>query len=151
MGMGEIPHFDTRTPEPVLYGPLSQWILGQCPADLDEMPASMGELAEALDVELSKLHRVRASKGFREFHSRHTSEIGEVITRRQEMIDRAYELGMQGNVTAMNLYLNATRNVDRLQDQGKRDLRELSPQDAERMTDEELLELSGQSGPSSDT
>lgn len=142
----DLPAFDTRPTNP-LFGYLSTWLCGENPLDPADRPETISELAEALGVSAAKLHQIRATKSFRRFHSAHTSSLDEIVIRRREMLDRLYELGSSGNVTAMNAYLTQTKMAPSMAAKGK-DSEEgtdlLLPGDAAQLTDEELARLSGQ-------
>lgn len=138
----DLPAYDTRPTNP-LYGPLSLWLTGQNPFDPQDRPGTMAALAEVLGVEPKRLHQVRSSKAFRKFHSDHTSALDEIVIRRKEMIQRLYELGMEGSVTAMNAYLAHTKLADHLAEQGRKALDGVDIEDAANLTDEELAEFLG--------
>lgn len=142
----DLPSFDTRPSNP-LYGPLSMWLCGDNPLDPSDRPESVVELAEALGVEPQRLHQVRASKGFRQFHTQHTSNLDEIVRRRREMLDSLYELGSSGNVTAASAFLQHTKNAESLAETSRTDPASMSPADAANLTDEELDALSGQGSP----
>lgn len=138
----ELPAFDTRPTNP-LYGPLSLWLQGQNPFDPEDRPETMDQLSEAFGVESKKLHQIRSSKGFRKFHSQHTSNLDEIVLRRQELLENLYALGLSGNVQAMNSYLQHTKNAESLANAGRIDPSELSAEDAANLSDEDLEALLG--------
>lgn len=134
----DLPSFDTRPTNP-LFGPLSLFLLGENPFEPDDLPETMEDLAERLGVTKAKLVQVRNSKGFRDFHANHTSNLTEIVARRREIIDRLYERGLAGSETAMNMFLNHTKAAEELAAKGAKGASaELSIEDAKDLTDEEL-------------
>ena len=136
----DLPAFDTRPNNP-LYGPLSMWLAGDNPLDPTERPETMVDLAEALGVPVSKLVSIRSSKGFRRFHTDHTSNLDEIVTRRQEMLESLYLMGLEGNIQAAGAYLTHTKNAEALAAAGKIDPKALSVDDATQLSDEDLAKL----------
>lgn len=133
----DLPAFDTRPSNP-LYGPLSVWLMGDNPFDPEDRPETMVALAEQLGVDDKRLHQIRRSKGFRKFHAEHTTNLDEIVTRRQEALNRLYELGMSGNVQALNAYLQQTKLASSLATAGKQEITELDVKDAANLSDEDL-------------
>lgn len=136
----ELPQWDTKPTNP-FYGPLSAYLLGDNPLDPLPHPESLKELAEGLGVTAAKLQQIRSTKGFRKFHSDHTSNLDEVVQRRQEMLDTLYASGMAGSVQGAVAFLNATKQAEALAKAGQIDTRELSVADAADLTDEQLAEF----------
>lgn len=139
--MGSLPAFDTRPNDP-LFGPLSMWLLGDNPFDPEDRPATFEDLAERLGVEPSKLRQKRHSRRFRDFHNEHTGSLNEIVERQQALLNRLYEMGMEGNVSAATLYFRHTAGATALAN-AARDLSELTPEEAAQLTDEELTKLLG--------
>mgnify|MGYP003586084561 CR=1 FL=1 len=142
----DLPAFDTRPGNP-LHGPLSMWLLGENPFDPDDRPDEFRGLAEALGVTPQKLRSVQFSRSFRDFHSQHTSNLDEIVSRRRAMLDHLYELGQSGSIEAAKAYLTHTKSAESLAAKGRVDPAGIPVGEAASLSDEELMRLSGQ-GPS---
>lgn len=148
--MGSLPSFDTTKPDDPLFGPLSMWLVGDNPFDPEDRPETFGELAEALGVSEQKLRQRRLSRRFRDFHNEAIGGLNEILARRQQMIDRAFELGMAGNAGAMSLFLKSTANAEAFAKAGSALPSTMSPEDAAKLSDEEIANfMAAQPGPES--
>jgi len=139
----ELPSFDTRTPTNPVFGPLSIWLCGDSPWDSEERPTSMHQLAERLGVDYVKLVNIRRSKAFRAFHRKTTSNLDEIVERRQEVINVLYEQAMSGNVTAARTYLQLTQRAEVMAEQGQDGAPQdtMSTDDLKQLTDDEFAAL----------
>lgn len=123
------------------------WLLGDNPFDPEDRPDDHAALAERLGTTPSRLRTVRYSKGFRDFHNEHTANLGEIVSRRQTLLDDLYERARGGSVEAAKAYLTHTKRAEDLAKAGQHDPRDMSPQEAATLSDEELDVLSGQIAP----
>lgn len=148
--MASLPSFDTTKPDDPLFGPLSMWLVGDNPFDPDDRPENFTELAEALGVSEQKLRQKRISRAFRDFHNEAVGGLNEILARRQQVLDRAYEMAMAGNAGAMALYLKSTANAEAFAKAGQQLPSTMSPEDAAKLSDEEIAKfMAANSGPES--
>lgn len=148
--MGSLPSFDTTKPDDPLFGPLSMWLVGDNPFDPEDRPETFEGLAEALGVSEQKLRQKRISRRFRDFHNEAVGGLGEILAKRQQIIERAYEMGMAGNAGAMALFLKATANAEAFARAGQQLPSTMSPEDAAKLSDEEIATfMAANSGPES--
>lgn len=136
--MGPLPTFDTTKPDDPLFGPLSMWLCGDNPFDPDDRPDDFAGLAEKLGVSERTLTQKRMSRRFRDFHNEAINGLDEMFARRQAILNRAFELGMEGNVSAMTLFLRGTSQAQAFAQAGATSSSSMSPADAAKVTDEEL-------------
>lgn len=106
----------------------------------------MHQLAERLGVDHTKLVNARRSKAFRAFHRKTTSNLDEIVERRQEVVNMLYERAMSGDVSAGKAYLQLTQRAEVMAEAGQDGAQQdtMSTEDAKNLTDEEFQALVAQ-------
>lgn len=148
--MASLPSFDTTKPDDPLFGPLSMWLVGDNPFDPEDRPETFAELAEALGVAEKTLRQKRLSRRFRDFHNEAVGGLHEILAKRQQVIERAFEMGMAGNAGAMALFLKSTAHAEAFAKAGATAPSSLTPDEAAKLSDEEIATfMAANSGPES--